>query len=213
MDSAGQTCGTKTTKLLLLDSLLQEKMPNVDLVTKAEVVNYDRHGFSRPNLWHRPIAKVYDVNKITGNVLYRPMINYINKKEAFKTFTGFENSAAVREATTLERPIVEMPSADEMYQLCQDPDVESGPLRLGNFLVNARAQQTRERNKRAVHCKHLRSLASLGLKQSSDTLGHPRTSASVRDKYVEELSTYYATGVGKLETFELSGRGPWSRLE
>ena len=35
-----------------------QKMPNVDLVTKAEVVNYDRHGFSRPNLWHRPIAKV-----------------------------------------------------------------------------------------------------------------------------------------------------------
>ena len=90
-------------------------MPNVDLAVKAEVVNYDRHGFSRPNLWHRPIAKVasvilvfhfhvhyytftkhdgvcvmnrygyidqkvYDVNKITGNVLYRPMINYINKK-------------------------------------------------------------------------------------------------------------------------------------
>ena len=26
--------------------------------------------------------------------------------------------------------------------------MESGPLRLGNFLVNARAQQTRERNKR-----------------------------------------------------------------
>ena len=93
-------------------------MPNVDLAVKAEVVNYDRHGFSRPNLWHRPIAKVafvimlfhwylfdrmcnmltkhdgvyvinrcayfdqkvYDVNRITGNVLYRPMINYINKK-------------------------------------------------------------------------------------------------------------------------------------
>ena len=33
-------------------------MPNVDLAVKAEVVNYDRHGFSRPNLWHRPIAKV-----------------------------------------------------------------------------------------------------------------------------------------------------------
>jgi len=127
-------------------------MPNVDLVTKAEVVNYDRHGFSRPNLWHRPIAKVYDVNKITGNVLYRPMINYINKKEAFKTFTGFENSAAVREATTLERPIVEMPSADEMYQLCQHPDTDSSPLRLGNFLVNARAQQARERNKRSGKC-------------------------------------------------------------
>ena len=26
------------------------------------------------------IVKVYDVNQITGNVLYRPMINYINKK-------------------------------------------------------------------------------------------------------------------------------------
>ena len=26
---------------------------------------------------------------------------------------------------------------------------------------------------------------------------------SVRDKYVDELSTYYATGVGKLETFEV----------
>merc|ERR1712083_1224039 len=102
-----------------LDSLLQEKMPNVDLKVKAEVVNYDRHGFSRPELWHRPLAKVYDVNKITGDVLYRPMINYINKKEAFKTFTGFENSPNVRAATTLERPTVEMPSADEMYQLCK----------------------------------------------------------------------------------------------
>jgi len=192
------------------------KMPNVDLVVKAEVVNYDRHGFSRPRLWHRPIAKVYDVNQITGNVLYRPMINYINKKEAFKTFTGFENSANVRGATTLERPTVEMPSADEMYQLCQNPDVDSGPLRLNNFLVNARAQQIRERNKKTVHCKHLRNLAAIernAAKQSSDTLGHPRTSASVRDKYVEELSTYYATGVGKLDTYELSGRGPWSRLE
>merc|ERR1712130_856067 len=46
------------------------------------------------------------------------------------------------------------------YQLCRDPDVESGPLRLGNFLVNARAQQTRERNKKSVHCKHLRALAA-----------------------------------------------------
>ena len=26
---------------------------------------------------------------------------------------------------------------------------------------------------------------------------------SVRDKYVEELSTYYAIGVGKLESFEV----------
>ena len=33
-------------------------MPNVDLKVKAEVVNYDRHGFSRPELWHRPLAKV-----------------------------------------------------------------------------------------------------------------------------------------------------------
>ena len=116
-------------------------MPNVDLAVKAEVVNYDRHGFSRPNLWHRPIAKVvfvimlfhwysfgrmynmltkhdgvyvinrcayfdqkvYDVNRITGNVLYRPMINYINKKvllwlcfihddqKAFKTGVFKEN--------------------------------------------------------------------------------------------------------------------------
>ena len=123
------------------------------------------------------IVKVYDVNQITGNVLYRPMINYINKKvedlnsislifslelicfpiyyiqEAFKTFTGYENSPAVRSAIALERPPyvfisqkffkllylvifirfdfllqnsifphfrVEMPSADEMYQLCQN---------------------------------------------------------------------------------------------
>ena len=35
-----------------------QKMPNVDLKVKAEVVNYDRHGFSRPELWHRPLAKV-----------------------------------------------------------------------------------------------------------------------------------------------------------
>ena len=35
-----------------------QKMPNVDLKVKAEIVNYDRHGFSRPDLWHRPIAKV-----------------------------------------------------------------------------------------------------------------------------------------------------------
>ena len=27
--------------------------------------------------------------------------------------------------------------------------------------------------------------------------------ASVRNKYVDELSTYYATGVGKLESFEV----------
>ena len=40
------------------DFLNFQKMPNVDLAVKAEVVNYDRHGFSRPNLWHRPIAKV-----------------------------------------------------------------------------------------------------------------------------------------------------------
>ena len=30
----------------------------VDLKQKAEVVNYDRHGFTRPKLWHRPVAKV-----------------------------------------------------------------------------------------------------------------------------------------------------------
>ena len=28
------------------------------------------------------------------------------------------------------------------------PDVDNSPLRLGNFLVNARAQQTKERNRR-----------------------------------------------------------------
>ena len=27
------------------------------------------------------------------------------------------------------------------------PDVDNSPLRLGNFLVNARAQQTKERNR------------------------------------------------------------------
>ena len=30
------------------------------------------------------ILKVYDVNQITGNVLYRPMINYINKTRTVK---------------------------------------------------------------------------------------------------------------------------------
>ena len=39
-------------------SMNLQKMPNVDLKVKAEVVNYDRHGFSRPELWHRPLAKV-----------------------------------------------------------------------------------------------------------------------------------------------------------
>ena len=29
---------------------------------------------------------------------------------------------------------------------------------------------------------------------------------SVRNKYVDELSTYYATGVGKLESFEVKKR-------
>ena len=37
--------------------------------------------WSCSGLWDQSInLQVYDVNKITGNVLYRPMINYINKK-------------------------------------------------------------------------------------------------------------------------------------
>ena len=41
-------------------------MPNVDLKVKAEIVNYDRHGFSRPDLWHRPIAKVDILTTLTS---------------------------------------------------------------------------------------------------------------------------------------------------
>ena len=51
-------------------------MPNVDLKVKAEIVNYDRHGFSRPDLWHRPIAKVdiFDNVDIKMMIMVRVMM-------------------------------------------------------------------------------------------------------------------------------------------
>ena len=116
------------------------------------------------------ILKVYDVNQITGNVLYRPMINYINKKVedlnliSFPRFDMFSNllhlggfqdlhwlreqscrkerdcfgetTVCIHQLETLFSTFihfdvllqnsvfpyfsVEMPSADEMYQLCQN---------------------------------------------------------------------------------------------
>ena len=162
---------------------------------------------------------------MTGNVLYKPMMEYMDRKatrssfssnsSSFypptyfsilllpllhlllllylhllhstsvsqtvtrKTFTGFENSAVVRYATTLERPVVDMPSADQMYQLCNLKDeVEVGPLRLENFLVEARAQQIREKNKRSTHAKHLRARQAVGetIGAEKGFLGFPRTS-------------------------------------
>ena len=44
----------------------------VDLKQKAEVVNYDRHGFNRPNLWHRPVAKVATIH--LTNRLLEPLL-------------------------------------------------------------------------------------------------------------------------------------------
>ena len=81
--------------------------------------------------------------------------------------------------TPLRRPVVEMPSADEMYQLCNHRDeVETGPLRLENFLVEARAQQIREKNKRTTHAKHLRARQAVGEIMGAEKgfLGFPRTS-------------------------------------
>merc|ERR1711890_149373 len=107
-----------------------------------------KHGIKRPKVWNRPVAKVFELNRTSGKLLYQPMLNYIDRKELSISYSGFENKPHVRLATVLDRIPVEMPSADEMYQLLQQPEEYCGPLRLENFLVNARLHSSRRRTRR-----------------------------------------------------------------
>jgi len=177
---------------------------------EAEIVNYDRHGVCRPNCWRKPITRVYDVNHKTTNIIYQPMMRYIDNKELSHSYTGFENKPNVTTIQVLNRPRVLLPSADELFQLSQEPSEESGALRLGNFMVKARAIQAKQRNKQSVHVRNQRARNC----KEAETLRWPRSSTSVRDKYIEQLSTMYATGTGKciLDSEETSHNGPWSRL-
>jgi hypothetical protein len=176
---------------------------------KADVVNYAKHGINKPKIWNRPISKVYDLNQKTTNCFYQPMLRYIDEKELAVSYTGFENTPHVREATTLRRNLVEMPSSDQMYEISQRPEEYAGPLRLGNFLVSARATQTKQRNKQTVHVMNQWYRGA----KTSESLRWPRGAPRIRDNYIRELSTMYDLGTGKLEPILPPTAGPWSRLE
>jgi len=180
----------------------------MDLNVKADIVNYDKHGIKRPKIWNRPVAKVYDCTQKTTNIMYQPMMRYIDRKDVTKSYSGFENTPHVRSAAALERTLVDLPSADELYSISKEPEEYYGPLRLNQFLVSAKAAQSKQRTKQTVHVMNQWYRNS----KDADSLRWPRTSTSVRDKYILELSTMYATGTGKMANIMPTTNGPWSRF-
>merc|ERR1739844_801565 len=110
-----------------------------------------------PVLWRRPNAKTYSYNQEFGGSYYKPMVDYINKKEQQGIFW--------------EKPEdkVHLPDPAETYMAKGIPRLESvsGLGDLDDFLVRARSGRTKEVNESSgreiircpaltfVHLKHL----------------------------------------------------------
>nr|ALS05059.1 hypothetical protein [Centropages tenuiremis] len=141
-----------------------------------------RHNINNPKPWSRPRMKVYDLNRMSGEFYYKPMLEYIDGKD----ITGFKPELPVHLATLLSREPVKLPDPMERSQGNVD-DLHSGAPRMLDFLTQYRAKQIREGNKQTVHTKNEIARQSRNVNTIHDT----RTSTLIRNQYIREVSAIY----------------------
>merc|ERR1711970_364048 len=146
---------------------------------------------SMPKIWSRPRSKVYDVNRVSGEFYYQPMLDYIDNKDIMGSDVDIEFRKKVEMTTLLSRDRVKLPTAQEMANVNVN-DIQIGPLRLGDFISVYKAKQIKGRNQKTVHTKYEMSRGS----KSSDTLPDKRSSTIIRDQYINGLVLMYRDGVG-----------------
>jgi len=154
------------------------------------VIDYASHGLADPKGWSRPACKVYNVNRAAGSFYYEPMLEYIDRKGYIGADVA---SKAVQMHAVQNRKRIEFPNAHEAPRHDQCTDT-NGPLRLSNFLVNARAKQMKQRNTKTVHVRN----EIVRQSKSTATLVDKRTSTMIRDQYINQLSLMYTEGVGRM---------------
>merc|ERR1711935_598306 len=141
------------------------------------IVDYTRHGISRPKVWNKPKAKTYDINTLSFGAYYQPMLEHIDKKVYMESL-GLDGDMKKRVEmfTLLSRNTVELPTSREVSQM-SCADLNEGPLRLTNFMNTFRAKQLRDRNSK-----------------SAETVNTKRTSTLVRDQYINMISQLHNEG-------------------
>jgi len=95
-----------------------------------------------PVAWRRPRAKVYDYNQQFGGTYYQPMLEYINSKE--------------RQGVFFSRPSerIRFPDANELItKKTECASDYTGSPSIDKFLVQAYAQQIKEKNMATVKTK------------------------------------------------------------
>merc|ERR1711936_545879 len=95
----------------------------------------------QPRPWLQPISRVYDINRISGEFFYKPMVDYIDWKQS----SGVEFLP-----TELQRKKVTLPSALEVSK-ADISCLSYGCPRFLPFLSKYGAQQIKENNTRKAH--------------------------------------------------------------
>merc|ERR1719167_177808 len=139
---------------------------------------------NEPRQWIKPISKVYDLNRISGEFFYKPMVEYIDHKQR----SGLDNLPWDQ----LERPKVQLPSALEASK-ADISCLSSGSPRFVPFLVNYGAKQLKEKNTLKAHIKHEFARQS----KNSDTIDQKRTSVIIRDKYIASVGDMFQEQIRK----------------
>lgn len=127
-----------------------------------------------PAAWRRPKTKIYDYNQDLGSAYYKPMIDYVNRKELQGIF--FEKPT--------ER--VHLPDPAELVMMSHEGghDVASGTAGLDRALVQFYSQQSKESNSATAHTIAL----MLRGDKSNTTLGPKLTASKLRDYYAREIN-------------------------
>merc|ERR1712098_343494 len=149
----------------------------------SRMVRLSEYEANPPRPWHKPIMKVYDVNRISGEFYYKPMLEYIDHKED----TGPE----VNPNNLIGRKKVHLPSALEASKV-DISCLSSGKPNFVSFLAQYGAKQIKEKNtpkviKLLAHIKHAFARRS----KNSDTLGDKRNSVIIRDQYITQVDTMH----------------------
>jgi len=136
---------------------------------------YFQHLVDEPRPWLRPIGKVYDANRVSGEFYYRPMVDYLDWKDN----SGLESGALL----VSERREIHLPSALEMSKANQSC-LGSGAPDYVAFLAKFFAKQMGEINTRKAKV----GFALTRWDTDPNTIPYQkRTSEMIRDGYIDEV--------------------------
>eukprot|EP00092_Neocalanus_flemingeri_P027076 GFUD01029362.1.p1 GENE.GFUD01029362.1~~GFUD01029362.1.p1 ORF type:complete len:184 (-),score=55.93 GFUD01029362.1:268-819(-) len=138
------------------------------------------HEVHQPRLWTKPISKVYDANRISGEFYYKPMVDYIDWKQKYEEY---------QPTNPLERKKVDLPSALEASK-ADISCLSSGRPNFLSFLAQYGAKQIKDTNMQTARVKHEFARKS---KKSETIPRQKRTSVMIRDQYISSVDTMYKT--------------------